>query len=144
MPGGTTCRATLTSLSHPNAGRAIVTKRRSEPGTFDRRALEVCVFVHLADALQCAAADRQPAKGEQSAKRIDRKGAPSQHKHDGNGGGSGDNCQILVRLMAADKNEHDRICEERGVIPEGQHMASAVLRDRTHHAEIADEQPGGK
>jgi TnpA family transposase len=32
--------------------QAFVTKRRSGPGTFDRRALEVCVFVHLADALQ--------------------------------------------------------------------------------------------
>ena len=32
--------------------QSFVIKRRSEPGTFDRRALEVCVFVHLADALQ--------------------------------------------------------------------------------------------
>ena len=32
--------------------QAFVAKRRSAPGTFDRRALEVCVFVHLADALQ--------------------------------------------------------------------------------------------
>jgi TnpA family transposase len=32
--------------------QAFITKRRSEPSTFDRRALEVCVFVHLADALQ--------------------------------------------------------------------------------------------
>ncbi|WP_158931647.1 Tn3 family transposase [Acidisphaera sp. S103] len=32
--------------------QAFVARRRSEPGTFDRRALEVCVFVHLADALQ--------------------------------------------------------------------------------------------
>jgi len=32
--------------------QAFVAKRRSKPGTFDRRALEVCVFVHLADALQ--------------------------------------------------------------------------------------------
>jgi hypothetical protein len=30
----------------------FVTKRRSEPGVLDRRALEVCVFVYLADALQ--------------------------------------------------------------------------------------------
>jgi TnpA family transposase len=30
----------------------FVTKRRLEPGVLDRRALEVCVFVHLADALQ--------------------------------------------------------------------------------------------
>jgi len=30
----------------------FVTKPRSEPSTLDRRALEVCVFVHLADALQ--------------------------------------------------------------------------------------------
>jgi TnpA family transposase len=32
--------------------QSFVAKRRSEPGAFDRRALEVCVFVHLADALQ--------------------------------------------------------------------------------------------
>ena len=32
--------------------QAFVAKRRSKPGTLDRRALEVCVFVHLADALQ--------------------------------------------------------------------------------------------
>ena len=32
--------------------QGFVAKRRSGPGTFDRRALEVCVFVHLADALQ--------------------------------------------------------------------------------------------
>jgi hypothetical protein len=32
--------------------QSFVAKRRSGPGTFDRRALEVCVFVHLADALQ--------------------------------------------------------------------------------------------
>lgn len=31
--------------------QSFVAKRRSKPGTFDRRALEVCVFVHLADAL---------------------------------------------------------------------------------------------
>ena len=31
--------------------QAFVAKRRSKPGTYDRRALEVCVFVHLADAL---------------------------------------------------------------------------------------------
>ena len=31
--------------------QAFVAKRRSKPGTHDRRALEVCVFVHLADAL---------------------------------------------------------------------------------------------
>ncbi len=30
----------------------VVKRRRSGPATFDRRALEVCVFVHLADALQ--------------------------------------------------------------------------------------------
>ncbi|MBV9748429.1 MAG: Tn3 family transposase, partial [Acetobacteraceae bacterium] len=30
----------------------VAKRRRSEPATFDRRALEVCVFVHLADALQ--------------------------------------------------------------------------------------------
>jgi hypothetical protein len=30
----------------------FVTRRRSEPGVLDRRALEVCVFVYLADALQ--------------------------------------------------------------------------------------------
>ena len=33
--------------------QAFVAKRRSAPGTFDRRALEVCVFVHMANALQC-------------------------------------------------------------------------------------------
>ncbi len=32
--------------------QAFVTKRRSKPGTYDRRALEMCVFVHLADALE--------------------------------------------------------------------------------------------
>jgi TnpA family transposase len=32
--------------------RSFVTKRRSEPATVDRRALEVCVFVYLCDALQ--------------------------------------------------------------------------------------------
>lgn len=32
--------------------QAFINKRRSEPSTIDRRALEVCVFVHLADALQ--------------------------------------------------------------------------------------------
>ena len=32
--------------------QGFVAKRRSKLGTFDRRALEVCVFVHLADALQ--------------------------------------------------------------------------------------------
>ena len=32
--------------------QTFVAKRRSKPGTLDRRALEVCVFVHLADALQ--------------------------------------------------------------------------------------------
>ena len=32
--------------------QSFVAKRRSKPGTFDRRALEVCVFVYLADALQ--------------------------------------------------------------------------------------------
>ncbi|MGO9357812.1 MAG: Tn3 family transposase [Xanthobacteraceae bacterium] len=32
--------------------RRFVVKARSEPVTLDRRALEVCVFVHLADALQ--------------------------------------------------------------------------------------------
>lgn len=32
--------------------RAFVAKRRAKPGILDRRALEVCVFVHLADALQ--------------------------------------------------------------------------------------------
>jgi Domain of unknown function (DUF4158)/Tn3 transposase DDE domain len=32
--------------------QSFVAKRRSEPGAFDRRALEVCVFIHLADALQ--------------------------------------------------------------------------------------------
>ena len=32
--------------------QSFVAKRRSEPGTFDRRALEVCVFVYLTDALQ--------------------------------------------------------------------------------------------
>ncbi len=32
--------------------RRFVVKARSEPGALDRRALEVCVFVHLADALQ--------------------------------------------------------------------------------------------
>ena len=31
--------------------QAFVAKRRAKPGTYDRRALEVCVFVHLADAL---------------------------------------------------------------------------------------------
>ena len=30
----------------------VAKRRRSGPATFDRRALEVCVFVHLADALQ--------------------------------------------------------------------------------------------
>jgi len=32
--------------------QAFVAKRRSATGTLDRRALEVCVFVHLADALE--------------------------------------------------------------------------------------------
>ena len=32
--------------------QAFVAKRRSGTGTLDRRALEVCVFIHLADALQ--------------------------------------------------------------------------------------------
>jgi TnpA family transposase len=32
--------------------QAFVAKRRFKPGTYDRRALEVCVFVHLADALE--------------------------------------------------------------------------------------------
>jgi len=32
--------------------QAFVAKRRSKTGTLDRRALERCVFVHLADALQ--------------------------------------------------------------------------------------------
>ena len=32
--------------------RAFVAKRQAKPGILDRRALEVCVFVHLADALQ--------------------------------------------------------------------------------------------
>jgi TnpA family transposase len=32
--------------------QSFVAKRRSDPVAFDRRALEVCVFVHLADALQ--------------------------------------------------------------------------------------------
>jgi len=32
--------------------QAFIAKRRARPGTPDRRALEVCVFVHLADALQ--------------------------------------------------------------------------------------------
>jgi TnpA family transposase len=32
--------------------QSFVAKRRSEPGAFDRRALEVCVFIHLAVALQ--------------------------------------------------------------------------------------------
>jgi TnpA family transposase len=32
--------------------QSFVAKRRSEPGAFDRRALEVCVFIHLAGALQ--------------------------------------------------------------------------------------------
>ena len=32
--------------------QSFVTKRRSDPVAFDRRALEVCVFVHLCDALQ--------------------------------------------------------------------------------------------
>ena len=32
--------------------QSFVAKRRSGSGTFDRRALEVCVFVYLADALQ--------------------------------------------------------------------------------------------
>ncbi len=32
--------------------QGFVGKRRSASGTFDRRALEVCVFVHLADAMQ--------------------------------------------------------------------------------------------
>jgi len=32
--------------------QVFVAKRRANPGTLDRRALEVCVFVHLADALQ--------------------------------------------------------------------------------------------
>jgi len=32
--------------------QAFVSKRRSKPGTYDRRALEMCVFVHLADALE--------------------------------------------------------------------------------------------
>ena len=32
--------------------QVFVAKRRAKPGTLDRRALEVCVFVHLADALQ--------------------------------------------------------------------------------------------
>jgi TnpA family transposase len=32
--------------------QSFVTKRRSEPVAFDRRSLEVCVFVHLCDALQ--------------------------------------------------------------------------------------------
>jgi len=32
--------------------QSFVAKRRSDPGAFDRRALEVCAFVHLADALQ--------------------------------------------------------------------------------------------
>jgi TnpA family transposase len=36
----------------PERWRQFVAKRRSEPATLDRRALEVCVFVHLADALQ--------------------------------------------------------------------------------------------
>lgn len=36
----------------PQRWQDFVAKRRSEPGTFDRRALEVCVFVHLAAALQ--------------------------------------------------------------------------------------------
>ena len=30
----------------------FVAKRRAQPGILDRRALEICVFVHLADALQ--------------------------------------------------------------------------------------------
>jgi len=32
--------------------QGFVGKRRSESGTFDRRALEVCVFGHLAGAMQ--------------------------------------------------------------------------------------------
>jgi hypothetical protein len=32
--------------------QSFVAKCRSEPGAFDRRALEVCVFIHLAGALQ--------------------------------------------------------------------------------------------
>jgi hypothetical protein len=32
--------------------QSFVAKPRRPPGTFDRRALEVCVFVYLADALQ--------------------------------------------------------------------------------------------
>jgi hypothetical protein len=36
----------------PERWRQFVAKRRSEPATLDRRALEVCVLVHLADALQ--------------------------------------------------------------------------------------------
>ena len=32
--------------------QAFIAKRRARSGTLDRRALEVCVFVHLADALQ--------------------------------------------------------------------------------------------
>ena len=32
--------------------RKFVTKRHSDPAVSDRRALEVCVFIHLADALQ--------------------------------------------------------------------------------------------
>ena len=32
--------------------QAFIAKRRAKSGTLDRRALEVCVFVHLADTLQ--------------------------------------------------------------------------------------------
>lgn len=36
----------------PPRWQAFVTRRRVRPGVIDRRALEVCVFAHLADALQ--------------------------------------------------------------------------------------------
>jgi hypothetical protein len=36
----------------PQRWQSFVIKRRSEPLILERRALEVCIFVHLADALQ--------------------------------------------------------------------------------------------
>src|SRR5512135_3360246 len=54
MPGVTTFRRTSTSASPPSNGRVLrsVRKPHKDGRAVNRRAFEVCVFIHLANALQ--------------------------------------------------------------------------------------------
>ena len=62
-------------------------------------------------------ADRQACPAKDRTERIDRSGAAQQHQHDRHSRGPSEQAEDFMRLMQADQDEDQGICQEGDIFP---------------------------